>query len=201
VYATANAFILGMFVGPLQVGYYGGAEKVSKALQNLTLPLTHALYPRMSHLVHVSARKAARLVLWTVSLVGASGLALGVALAALARVIVPLVLGPGYEPTIPVLYIFALLLPVNAVNNALILQWMLPLGMDKLVVKILLASIATNVGFAFFLAPRYAHVGMAWAILIAETVMFVTLTVALLRSSLTPLDVLRDVLPPSPELL
>ncbi len=79
------------------------------------------------------------------------------------------------------------------------MHWMLPLGMEQLVSKITLGAIATNVILAALLAPRFAHVGMAWAILIAETGKFTVLVLILLWRGLTPMSALRESNPPSVE--
>lgn len=200
IYSTANAFILGLFVSSVQVvGYYGGAERISRSLQGLTLPLTQALYPRMSHLVSQSTTKAARFARLTLSVAGGSGLALALALVLLARLLVQIILGPEYESSVSVLYVFAAFLPVNATNSALIMHWMLPLGMERTVGAVTLGAIVVNVILAALLAPRFAHVGMAWAILIAETGKFTVLVIILLWRGLTPLNVLRESNPPSVE--
>jgi polysaccharide transporter, PST family len=201
IYSTANAFILGLFVSSVPVAYYGGAERIAKALQELTLPLTQALYPRMSHLASQSTLKAARIARLTLALAGGSGLVLAVALALSARLLVTLILGPGYEPAVSVLYIFALLLPINAINTALIMHWMLPLGMEKAVSRITLGAIIANVILAALLAPRFAHIGMAWAILIAEALKFTALVALLVRRDLIPTSALQESKPPSVEFL
>jgi len=201
IYSTANAFILGLFASSVQVGYYGGAERIAKALQGLTLPLTQALYPRMSHLVSQSALKAARFARFTLSLAGGSGLVLALALALSARWAATIILGPGYQASVTVLYVFVLLLPVNAINGALIMQWMLPLGMERTIGKITLGAIAINLISAAVLAPRFAHVGMAWAILVAETCKFTALATILLRRGLDPVRGLRKSKAQSAEVL
>src|SRR5260370_27948186 len=48
-YTVGNAFILGLFRSPAAVGYYLGAEKLSKAFSPLLLPLPHARFPPISH--------------------------------------------------------------------------------------------------------------------------------------------------------
>jgi polysaccharide transporter, PST family len=200
IYSTANAFILGLFVSSVQVvGYYGGAERIAKALQGLTIPFTQALYPRMSHLVSQSTVKAARLARLTLSVASGSGLALALALVLLARLLVQIILGPNYESSVPVLYIFAVFLPVNATNSAMIMHWMLPLGMERTVGAVTLGAIIVNVILAALLAPRFAHVGMAWAILIAEAGKFTVLVIILLWRGLTPMSALRESNPPSVE--
>jgi PST family polysaccharide transporter len=169
IYGTANAFILGLFVPAVQVGYFGGAERIAKAIQGLTLPFTQAFYPHMSRLVSHDAPRASRLARWTVPLAGAAGLSLAVGLALFAHRAVTLILGRDYEASVRVLYVFALILPLSATNDALIMHWMLPRGMERGVGAATVGAILINLVSASVLAPRFAQMGMAWAILIAET--------------------------------
>jgi len=190
VYGSANAFILGLFVPSLQVGYFGGAERIAKAAQGLTVPFTQALYPHMSRLVSDDPPKASRLARWTIPIAGAAGLALAGALALYASQFVSLILGRGYEASIQVLYVFALVLALEAVNEALIMHWMLPRGMERTVGAVTLGSVFINLISASVLAPLFAHIGMAWAVLIAETFQLSTLSLILFRRGLAEV---RDV--------
>lgn len=195
VYGTANAFILGLFVSPLQVGYFGGAERIAKAVQGLTLPFTQAFYPHMSRIASQNSRRASRLARWSVPLAGSAGLALAVVLAILAPRAVSLILGANYEASIGVLYVFALILPLNALNSALVMHWMLPRGMERVVGALTVAAIVVNVISASLLAPRFLHFGMAVAILIAEsfqTICFVTL---LTRRNIAVQGILKEAQP------
>jgi len=200
-YVTANAFILGLFAPSIQVGYYGGAERIAKAVQGLTSPFAQAFYPHMSRLVSDDRPRAARLVRWTIPIAGAAGGALAVGLALFASKGVPLVLGPGYAGSVGVLYVFALILPVNTTNSALIMHWMLPLAMERVVGIVVVGAILTNVISASVLAPRFAHVGMAWAILIAETFQLCALVTILIRHSWVSKRVFREAEPQPIELL
>jgi len=196
IYGTANAFILGLFASSIQaVGYFGGAERIARALQGLTTPFTQALYPHMSHVTAESRHKAARIARLTVALTGGTGLVCALLIAFLARWFVALVLGPAYGPAVSVLYVLALVLPINAINSALIMQWMLPLGMEKVVGKITMGAIAINLIAAALLAPSLGHIGMAWAILIAETSKVTALTIVLLRQGLSPIDAFYETTP------
>jgi polysaccharide transporter, PST family len=200
IYGTANTFVLGLFVPTVQVGYFGGAERIAKAVQGLTLPLTQALYPRMSHLATQSAARAARVARFTVSVAAGSGVALALILGICARWAVTIILGPTYDPSVSVLYVFALLLPINATNGALIMHWMIPLGMERVVGAITVGAILINLISASVLAPRFAEVGMAWAILMAETLKFAALVSIVLWRGLTPVSVMRDSKPQPAEL-
>ena len=199
IYSTANAFILGLFVTPIYVGYFGGAQRIARAVQSLTVPLTQALYPRMSHMVSESKTKAARWARISVSANFGGAILVSVVLALTARWVVATGLGRGYEASVPVLYIFALFLPVNAVNSALIMHWMLPLGMEKIVGRITVGAIAINLSMATILAPRFAHIGMAWVMLAAECFKLTALVLLLVRRKLSPVNLVRPEETPSLE--
>jgi PST family polysaccharide transporter len=186
IYGTANAFILGLFAPSMQaVGLFGGAERIARALQGLTTPLTQALYPHMSHTIAQNRGRAARLARWTLALSCGTALILALLLLLLARPVVGLILGPSYGPSVSVLYVLAGVLPINAMNGALIMQWMLPSGMERLVGKITIGAIGINLIVAACLAPGWGPIGMAWAILIAESCKALTLAGVLARGSLS----------------
>ena len=184
IYGTANAFILGIFVPSVQVGYFGGAERMAKAVQGLMLPFTQAFYPHMSRMAWQDSRRAGRLARWSIPVACIAGLVLAGTLAAFARWIVPLILGPNFEASVPVLYVFALILPLNALNTALIMQWMLPHGFERAVGAITASAILVNVVSASLLAPRFLHLGMALAILGAESCQTIFLVAFLVRRNI-----------------
>jgi PST family polysaccharide transporter len=187
IYGTANAFILGLFAGSIQsVGYFGGAERITRALQGLTTPFTQALYPHMSQAIARGRGEAARTARWTMTLSCGIGLALALILGLRARLIVTFILGPAYGVSVSVLHVMALVLAVNAVNSALIMQWMLPAGMERIVGRITAGAIGINLVAAAVLAPTRGPVGMAWAILMAEICKALALTTVLLRVEESP---------------
>jgi PST family polysaccharide transporter len=187
IYGTANAFILGLFAGSIQaVGYFGGAERIARALQGLTTPFTQALYPHMSQAIARSRSQGARTARWTMTLACGIGITLALLLGLRARLIVTLILGSDYGPSVPVLYVLALVLAINGFNSSMIMQWMLPSGMERLVGRITLGAIAINLIVAATLAPARGPIGMAWAMLMAETCKAGALTTVLLRAEASP---------------
>jgi peptidoglycan/xylan/chitin deacetylase (PgdA/CDA1 family) len=77
-------------------------------------------------------------------------------------------LGGGFQPTVNVLRILSLLPPLIAVTQSLGYQWLLPHGREKVVNRIIIGAGLLNVTLAVFLAPRFAHIGMALAVVCAE---------------------------------
>jgi polysaccharide transporter, PST family len=52
LYTLANAFLLGLFVSPLLVGYYAGAERIAKGFLGLMQPLGQSLYAQLNQRLH-----------------------------------------------------------------------------------------------------------------------------------------------------
>jgi PST family polysaccharide transporter len=168
LYGIGNSLILGFFAPASSVGYFTAAERLSKASFGLLNPIRESLYPRLSHLAGRSADKAAHLAKIGATVMIAGGVALAVVIWILAPLMVRIVMGPGFEPAVPVLRVLSLLPPLLAVTYSVGLQWLLPLGRDKQVNRIILSAGILNVLLAFIFAPRFAHLGMAWAVLLSE---------------------------------
>jgi PST family polysaccharide transporter len=187
LYTSANGFVLGFFAIPAQVGYYAGAEKISKGLLAPLSPLGQALLPRITYLAASSRDRAARLAKMSVVVMGVGGLLLGACAFLLSPLIVRVTLGPAYQPAVPVLRVLAGLVPSIALSNALGIQWMLPLGLDSTLNRIILGAGLLNVVLAVLLAPRFAQIGMAWAVLASEVFVTAGIYIALRRRHLDPL--------------
>lgn len=52
LYRNSNVFILGFFTLPAMVGIYSGSEKIIKAIQSITSPISNALFPYVANSFH-----------------------------------------------------------------------------------------------------------------------------------------------------
>ena len=172
LYTTMNVVILGLFVPTRAVGYYGGAERIARAVLNLLTPLSQALYPRISHLTKRDPREAGGLARLGLMLIAGVGLVSGAGMALAAPLAVRIVLGPGYEASIPVLRGLALLVPLSGASTVLAMQWLFPVGKERTVTAVILAGGVLNVGLALLLAPHFGQMGMVWAVVAAELFIF-----------------------------
>lgn len=171
-YTVGNTFILGLFVAPTYVGYYAGAEKISKALLGLLNPIAQALYPRMNHLITNSKIEAAKLAQKSLKFIGGGSIALGLVTFLLSPFLIKIMLGHEFQPASHTLKILSLLIPTIAINNVLGIQWMVPLKLDRYFNTIIILAGLLNIVLAIVLAPTYSYNGMAWAVVITE--IFVT---------------------------
>lgn len=179
LYTAGNAFILGLFVPATYVGYYSGAERIIRAGVGLMMPVTRAVYPRISSLVGEKYGEARRIMRISLFVMVAGGTLLGVGAAIFAPWIVRTFLGRGYAPAADVLRVLAVLPVLVGISNVLGVQWMLPLGMDRTFNRIIIGAGLLNLLLAAILAPAFQQMGMATAVVCAEMVATLGMALAL----------------------
>ena len=183
LYTTANTLILGFLSTPLSVAYYAAGEKINNVLLNGGTPVTQALFPKMSYLTvndPAAAKRIARITLLTA--LGLSSV-LCVAAYLFAPLAVRVILGRGYEQVVPVLRVLALAIPTVSCSVVMGCQCMLPLGMDKAFNVITIVAGIFNVALALLVVPRYAHIGMAWSIVMTELLVSVCQFTVLVKNA------------------
>ncbi len=181
LYGIGTSLILGILTTPTIVGYYASAEKISKSVAGLLLPIRESLYPRLSHLVAHAPGESRRLARVGVILMGGGGLALGLLTGIFAPRIIRTLMGPRFDPAIEVLRILATLPLILAFTDSIGLQYLLPRGKENIVSPVMLAGGVLNLAMAFILAPGFGAVGMAWSVVGTETFVCVVLLVIVLR--------------------
>jgi polysaccharide transporter, PST family len=185
LYTTANPFILGLFASNTTVGIYAGAERLSYYAVAPLQPIWRVLFPRMSHLVSHDLQKAkVWMQRFTFAMAGlcfmlASGLWI------FAPQIVNLVLGAGYESSVPLLRILVFTIPCIAVSGTLGIIWMVSLGLEKPFNQITICVGATNIILAFILIPLFAAKGLALSVLVAEVLVVTLIIFFLFRTNNT----------------
>ncbi len=168
LYGVGNAFVLGLFVAPVYVGYFAGADKITRAAFGLLLPIREVLFPRLSNLAAKSRERAEKLARSGVMLMTAGGVTLGLVQWFCAPMLVRLLMGKGFDPAISVLRIEAIFPVLLSLTYSVGLQWLIPLGRDAVVNRVIISAGVINLTLATILAPRFAHIGMAWSVISAE---------------------------------
>jgi polysaccharide transporter, PST family len=168
-YSTGNVLILGMFAPAPIVGYYAAAEKLSKAICGLLVPIRDAFYPRLSQLAAHSPKENERLTRISALIETACGLVLSVLTWLGAGLIIRSVFGNTFAGAIPILQIFATLPFIVSLTDAIGFQSLLPAGKEGLIMRAVIAGGLVNLAFALLLAPRFMGNGMAISVVIAES--------------------------------
>lgn len=185
-YSTASAFLLGLFVAPQQVGYYAGAERIARALQGLLTPLSRAFYPRFSRAAGAGVEAARPLLAAGFRWMGLAGLGLSLAGLVGAPLMVALLLGSGFEASVPVLRLLAPLPFVIALNMVLGLFWLVPLGFDKAFNATIAGGALLNALLIVMFVPRFGALGMAASVVATEIAVGVRLYVLYRRTLRRP---------------
>lgn len=181
LYTLGNAFVLGLLANTVVVGYFAGAEKISRAVYGLFNPIREALYPRLSALMERSPAEAARLARWGMLATTAGSLLVGGVMFWAAPLLIRILLGPQFEPAIPVLRVFALLPPLLSLTQGVGLQWLLPQGRESAVNRVMIMAGPLNVLLALALVPAHLQLGMAAAVTITEAFVCTSLIGIVLR--------------------
>jgi len=175
MYTTCVPLILGILTSPATVGLFSVADKARVAGQTLLAPLTAAAFPALSRRVHDDRTRglvAARQVMLV-----QVGVAVVATLAILlfAEPLMALFAGPSFGAAVPTMRILALCLVFTALTNALGIQVMLPLNMDRPFATILATAAGIGVATSWVLCPVWQDRGAAVAVLLTEVLIVVGL--------------------------
>ena len=186
IYTTANVIIVGFFASPIAVGYYAGAEKLTRGFLSLMGPVSLSVYPRLAQLIKHAQSQAVRLARLSFVGMGLCGFALAGLLCLAAPLLVREFLGPKFLPAVPVVRILSVLLPAVALSNVIGIQWMLPCGLDKECNRIIIGAGILNSILACLLAPPLGAIGVSLAVTVTEVSVTVGLYVVLTRRKMNP---------------
>lgn len=194
VYSMSNTIILGFIAPSVIVGYYAGAERISRIITSMMYPVLQAMFPRASSLAQDNPLAGARLARLSTTVVFVGATLGAIVLFFLAPFVIRVFLGPGYDETVPVLRILLITLPIVGISIPLSMHWLIPLGLERILTKITFTGGMIHVPLAIFLGSRHGQNGAAWALVITESLMLSLLVFVTLSRGLGPfrLPVPRD---------
>lgn len=168
LYTASNVVFLGMLTNNVVVGYFSGAKKIIDNITQLISPITQAIYPYVSKKASASKTDALRFLHKIVVLLGGGNLLLSLFILIFAEWIVKLLLGNGYEQSVLLLRIMALLPTVISLSNIFGVQTMLVFGMQKAFSKILIMAAVLNTCIVFPLIYFLEGIGVSVSITVTE---------------------------------
>lgn len=184
--AGSSTYLLSLFSSAAQVGWYGAAERLATVGLSLMQPANHVLIGTVAR--QVSAKEsepdAVRLMRTAMFVMTGFGFVLLVGTFALAGRAVPLILGPGFGPTVTMLHTLGLLFPFAALCQVITGYVLIPLRHDRLVSLISVAGAIAAVTLVVALGHLYDGTGVAWARVISQVGLALALVVVLQRLQL-----------------
>jgi O-antigen/teichoic acid export membrane protein len=174
LYTTSLTPILSLICGTQQVGVYSAADKIRSPVQSLTSPISMVFYPRMNFLAASDEANAQKTSLNLLRIQGGVSFLLSAGLCFGAPFAVRILLGAGFERTIPVLRILAWLVFIINLSNVLGLMIMWPFGMKREINLCLMGGAIVGLILVVVLSFYEGAVGTATAAVISEA--FVTIS-------------------------
>lgn len=173
LYRSSNAVVLGFLAGPVAVAYYSLAEKIVKAVQELSRPINQSVYPRVSALAAQSHELALPLLRKLLLAIGGMSLLTSLALFIFADEIIRIVAGSGFERAAQALRLLAFNPLVGGVNSVLGILTLMPFGFAKQFSRRVATAGAFNLIAIAPLVLLWAERGAALSFLLSETLLLV----------------------------
>lgn len=162
MYTSFNVIYLGFVGGDTEVGYYTTATKLYTILIALFTALTGVLLPRMSSLIaegKIDEFKAK--INQSVNILLSISFPAIIFMTMLAPQIIYLISGPGYEGAIVPMRIILPLFFIIGYEQILVIQTMMPLKMDKIILKNSIIGAIVGVSLNILLVTKFAAIGSA----------------------------------------
>jgi O-antigen/teichoic acid export membrane protein len=171
----ANGLILAYLQGDQALGWYAAANRFVETGKQLPAAFYSAMLPAMAATVGArnTAHRMALQKTLTQSRLGllAFGVCASVGALLLAQPILRLTYGPAYEPATLTLQILTLTL-IPSTQNSLLIIYLYAYGDEKFVNLLTIVGIAVNLGLCFWLIPVWGPAGVALALLVAESILY-----------------------------
>jgi PST family polysaccharide transporter len=179
LYSTTNVVLLGFVAGDAAVGYFSGAEKLTRAATGLMSPVSQSFYPRISRLMVESPARAFELIRRLLRIQGLLGALISLLLAGAAPLLVRLLYGPAFSATVEAVRLLSPLPLLITLSNVLGVQTMLPLRMQRTVSTILILTGGVNVVMLYVLARLFSTAGACVSVVVAEGMVAALMAIAL----------------------
>uniref|UniRef100_A0A7C2P452 Flippase n=1 Tax=candidate division WOR-3 bacterium TaxID=2052148 RepID=A0A7C2P452_UNCW3 len=174
LYTNTNTVLLGFLGGTSAVGYYSAVQKIISILLGFFVLIQQAVFPFSNRVIAQSEKDALKLFKNLTYLIGACSLAISIVIFLLSPLLVKLILGPKYLPSVPTLRILAFLPFIVSISQIFGILIMVPMGYKKEFMKILWSASIVSIILSLLLVPALKQNGTAISSVLTET--FVSLS-------------------------
>jgi polysaccharide transporter, PST family len=169
LYTTTITVMVGVLSSTEELAFFGVAQKLVIVASGIITPINQALFPRISAALHRRSEDALRTLRKAFLVEVTIGIMLALLLIMGASRIVHLLFGPGYQGAVPVVMTMAVLPILLAVASVCANLIVLPLGRDKLHLRIVLTGAAGGLVVMVPLIKQLGARGAGITVCVAET--------------------------------
>ena len=177
-------------VSDLENGYYEQSEKIVKLVMTVITSIGTVMIPRNSkEFAEGNLSNVNKNIAFSSSLVLLLGIPLTLGMISLADMFVPWFFGEGYDKCIILIRIMAPLIIIIGFSNVFGLQYLIPLGKDKLFTFSVVSGALINFTLNVFFIKAWWSIGAAIATIIAEFVVTIIMSI-MVRNSINFIKIL-----------
>jgi O-antigen/teichoic acid export membrane protein len=189
LYTTTNVVLLGFMQNDEQVGFYTAGYRLIIIIQSLIMiPLTQALFPFVGSAFSQSREKGLDVVRQLLPIISTLTCCAALFLWLFGPLVVLLIYGHKFEPTIAVFRILAFIPVMVGWSNLLGIQTMINLKMDKQFFRITALGAVASIGLNILLVTRFGFVGTAMSWLLTEILIVVCMFVVLSKNGISIIE-------------
>jgi len=168
LFNSVNVVILASFASTYMVGIYNGADRLRKAANSVPEQIGSAFFPRVSHLFGRDKRAAIAATRKSLLLSFSLSLSIVIFTWFFADLVVSILLGKDFIPSADVLRVFVLCFLFGNIAYPAGLQILIPHGLARQRMWVMMAAGVVNVPLCCFLAWKFGAIGAAWSMVGAE---------------------------------
>ena len=175
IYVNLDSVMLGFMKNEAAVGYYAASTRITKSILGIVQSLGTVLLPRLANLISENRMDEFRLLAnKAINFTLATSLPLTIGLIFMAKPLIHLFCGDGFEPAILTMQIMAPIILFISLSGIMCWQILFPLDKEKLVVYATLTGAIVNFILNLLLIPLYSQYGAGIATCIAECLVTIT---------------------------
>lgn len=186
IVASASTYLLSLFASAAEVGYYGSAERLANVALSLMQPANQVLVGTVTWRLGAPETEAAAYALMRKGLVamGGFGMAAFIGAFTLSPYLIPIIFGPGFDNSIPIMQLLGLMFPFAAFSQVVCMYVLIPLRKDRMVTKISAVGALCSLIAMLLLVRDFGGLGIAGARVIGAVITTILLAMALVRGFL-----------------
>ena len=174
IYTVLDKAMLGSLLSDkAEVGYYEQSQKITVVLLTLITSLGTVMLPHISNM-HARGKKdeikQSLVMSFRLVFMFAAPMVLG--LCAVAKDLMPMFLGDGYEKTVTIICVISPIILMIGLSNVVGIQYLLPTKRQLAFTSSVATGAIMNLVLNFALIPKFMSVGSAISTVIAETSVF-----------------------------
>jgi PST family polysaccharide transporter len=186
LYTTTNVVLLGFLQSETQVGYYSAGYRLIIIIQSIiSIPLSQAMFPFVGSAFAQSKEKGLEVVRQMLPVVTILTFSAAAILWLFSPLVILLIYGHKFEPSILVFRILAFVPMVVGWSNLFGIQTMINLKMDKVFFRVTAVGAITSIVLNFLFVTRFGFIGTALSWVVTEIFIVVCMYVILLKNGIS----------------